>query len=251
MSYFVYQEKSIYYEKIGNGSPIILLHGNTASSKMFMPIIPLLTDSFTVIIMDFLGCGKSDRLVDWPADLWYEWGLQVAALCHHLNLSRTNVIGCSGGALAAINFALEYPDLTNAVIADSFLGIRADADLTQQIITGRSYAKQTDEFCVMLKDMHGDDWEEVFDADTNALTRHAQEVIEFFHHPLSEIQVKLMLTGSATDEMFPKGHCEKLFGDICAQTRNAKSKLFMQGTHPAMLSNQSEFVDLIKQFCSF
>ena len=93
-------------------------------------------------------------------------------------------------------------------------------------------------------------WEAVFDADTNALTRHAQEVIEFFHHPLSEIQVKLMLTGSATDEMFPKGHYEKLFGDICAQTKNAKYKLFMQGTHPAMMSNLPEFVDLVKQFCS-
>ena len=200
--------------------------------------------------MDFLGCGKSDRLVDWPADLWYEWGQQVAALCHHLDLSRINVVGCSGGALAAINFALEHPELINAVIADSFVGIRADADLTQQIITGRSYAKQIDEFCMVLKDMHGDDWEAVFDADTDALTRHAQEVNEYFHHPLSEIQVKLMLTGSAADEMFPKRHYEKLFGDICAQTRNAKTKLFMQGTQPAMMSNQSEFVELIKQFCS-
>jgi pimeloyl-ACP methyl ester carboxylesterase len=111
MSYFTYQEKKIYYEKTGNGSPIILLHGNTASSKMFMPIIPLLTDNFTVITMDFLGCGKSDRLEDWPADLWYEWGQQVAALCSHLNLRKISVIGCSGGALAAINFALEYPEL--------------------------------------------------------------------------------------------------------------------------------------------
>lgn len=59
---------------------------------------------------------------------------------------------------------------------------------------------------MMLKDMHGDDWEAVFDADTNALAHHAQEVIEFFHHPLSEIKVQLMLTGSATDEMFPRGH---------------------------------------------
>ena len=36
MPYFKYKNKNIYYEERGNGSiPVVFLHGNTASSKMF------------------------------------------------------------------------------------------------------------------------------------------------------------------------------------------------------------------------
>lgn len=109
--------------------------------------------------MDFLGCGQSERLEKWPADLWYEWGEQAAALLRHLGLCAVNVIGCSGGALAAINLSLEHPDLVNAVAADSFEGIAADASLTDRIRRGRSLAKQMSGFRSMLKAAHGDDWE--------------------------------------------------------------------------------------------
>ena len=34
MSYFDYEGNRIFYEEIGDGKPLILLHGNTASSKM-------------------------------------------------------------------------------------------------------------------------------------------------------------------------------------------------------------------------
>ncbi len=35
MSYFKYNGHNIFYQEIGQGNPLILLHGNTASSKMF------------------------------------------------------------------------------------------------------------------------------------------------------------------------------------------------------------------------
>ena len=58
MAFFRYGQKNIYYEEIGEGLPVVLLHGDTASSKMFEPIIPLYADSFKVILMDFLGNGN-------------------------------------------------------------------------------------------------------------------------------------------------------------------------------------------------
>ena len=71
MAFFRYGQKNIYYEEIGEGLPVVLLHGDTASSKMFEPIIPLYADSFKVILMDFLGNGRSDRIEAFPSDLWY------------------------------------------------------------------------------------------------------------------------------------------------------------------------------------
>lgn len=65
MPYFTYQPKQIYYSEAGAGKPLLFLHGNTASSKMFEPLLPLYTDNFKVILIDFLGNDRSDRVVVW------------------------------------------------------------------------------------------------------------------------------------------------------------------------------------------
>ena len=85
MAFFRYGQKNIYYEEIGEGLPVVLLHGDTASSKMFEPIIPLYADSFKVILMDFLGNGRSDRIEAFPSDLWYSQAQQVIALLEYLD----------------------------------------------------------------------------------------------------------------------------------------------------------------------
>lgn len=248
MSYFDYNDSKIYYEEYGNGEPLLLLHGNTASGRFFAPVIPVLSERYKVVTMDFLGCGQSDRITKWPADLWYEWSEQAAALCRYKGYGKVNLIGCSGGAIAAINTALENPELVRRVIADSFEGLKADPGITEQIRQGRSFAKQNEGFCSFLKAMHGEDWESVLDADTEAVIEHAKTIGAFFHKPMKELSVEMMLTGSREDEMFPSGHYERLFDSICSETEKASSHIFEHGGHPAMMSNMAEFVSLCTEF---
>ena len=248
MSYFPYGRHQIYVESHGAGKPLILLHGNTASSRMFDPIIPILAEQYRVIILDFLGCGRSDHLPSWPSDLWYEWARQVRALCEHLGLSEIYLVGTSGGALAAINAAMEYPQLVRAAAADSFAGVSADPAVTQDIRAGRAQAKHIEGFCSYLRSIHGEDWEQVFDADTDAIVRHAREISAYFHHPLSELRVPLLLTGSEEDEMFPPGHYQRLFQKICQETDRAEKHIFPHGGHPAMMSSMEEFAALLDRF---
>lgn len=250
MSHFDYKGKKIFYEDIGSGQPLLLLHGNTASSKIFASIVPPLAKNYRVIMIDFLGCGQSERIEKWPEDLWYQWSEQAAALCDCLKLKDINIIGSSGGALAAINMVLSHEDLVHAVVADSFEGIQADKLLTENIRIGRSYAKQNEGFCSLLQMMHGDDWESVLDADTEAVISHAEHIGYFFHRPLSCLGRKMLLTGSAEDEMFPKGHYAKLFGMICSETQYASAHIFEHGGHPAMVSNAKNFIPLCEKFFS-
>ena len=86
------------------------------------------------------------------------------------------------------------------------------------------------------------------DADTDAVIRHAASIGSFLHSPISELRTRLLLTGSAEDEMFPRGHYKKLFGEICAQTPMARSHIFPRGNHPALGSNPGEFLSLAAEF---
>ena len=117
MSYFNYQLKKIFYKEVGGGKPLVMLHGDTASSVMFELLLPLYQENFRVILIDFLGNGKSDRVEKFPENLWITQAEQVIALIEHLKIEKVNLLGTSGGAWVAINTALKRPDLIDRVVA--------------------------------------------------------------------------------------------------------------------------------------
>ena len=119
MAYFPYGGKSIFYEEFGQGSPVLFLHGNTASSKMFELLMPLYAEKFRCILLDFLGNGRSDRVERFSPDLWQEEARQTIALVEYLQCGKVSLVGTSGGAWAAVNAALLRPDLFHAVVADT------------------------------------------------------------------------------------------------------------------------------------
>ena len=84
--------------------------------------MPLYAEKFRCILIDFLGNGQSDRVENFSPDMWYDEALQTIALAEHLQCGKVSLIGTSGGAWAAVNAALERPDLFHAVVADSFDG---------------------------------------------------------------------------------------------------------------------------------
>lgn len=64
-----------------------------------------------------------------------------SCLLEYLNLEKVNLVGTSEGDWAAINAALEYPELVDKVVADSFDGRTLTDDfsgkLIQELITVR------------------------------------------------------------------------------------------------------------------
>ncbi len=49
-----------YYEQVGKGPSLILLHGWANTWEAWLPIIPLLSDHFTLLIPDLPSCGKTE-----------------------------------------------------------------------------------------------------------------------------------------------------------------------------------------------
>jgi haloalkane dehalogenase len=52
------------YEEVGEGDPIVFLHGNPTSSYLWRNIIPYLSGSYRCIAPDLIGMGDSDKLPD-------------------------------------------------------------------------------------------------------------------------------------------------------------------------------------------
>src|SRR5438046_9411785 len=50
----------LHYITAGHGAPLILLHGYAETSLMWKPIIPVMTERFTVIAPDLPGLGAPD-----------------------------------------------------------------------------------------------------------------------------------------------------------------------------------------------
>lgn len=248
MPYFKYEHKNVFYEEIGSGKPLFLLHGNTASSAMFTNIIQLYSDRFKVILIDFLGHGKSDRLTEFPVNIWFDEAMQVVTLIEQNNYSDVYLIGTSGGALVALNVALERGDLVSKVIADSFEGETALDFISEMLPAERAQSKKDASSITFWEKCHGSDWESVIDNDTKAAVEHAEKVKNFFHNRLSSLNMPVLLTASLEDEYAEFVDFQSSYRKMLEQIPNAESYFFETGGHPAMLTSAKAFSEKAQKF---
>jgi 3-oxoadipate enol-lactonase len=101
----------LYYERVGEGFPVVLLHGALWDRRIWDPQIAAFAARHDVIRYDQRGHGRSAP----PSSRYAEVG-DLAALLDGLGVSRCAVVGCSTGAQIAIDFALEHPDAVDAVV---------------------------------------------------------------------------------------------------------------------------------------
>ncbi len=249
MSKLDYNYKKIFFKLKGQGDPLLLLHGNTASSRMFRPVMGFLARHFRLILVDYPGHGRSDRIKDFPLDYWYANGLMVANLLDHLKLKQVNIIGCSGGALVGLNIALERPDLVRRLIADSFEGDHSRNSYVNSLAAQRYLARKKIGARLFWFYNHGHDWRRIVDQDTRMMLDFHSRIGSFFHRDIAELHAPVLLTGSRKDEFLPDiaGIYAELAGHIGS---TAAIRLFDDGHHPAMLSNARAFSSTALDFFS-
>jgi pimeloyl-ACP methyl ester carboxylesterase len=102
---------SLYYETLGKGAPVILIHGGFGDRRMWDAQMEPLSQAFRVIRYDHRGFGKSSA-----PDKPYSPVADLVALMEHLEIKRANLVGNSMGGTLALDFALLQPNLTGAVV---------------------------------------------------------------------------------------------------------------------------------------
>jgi len=115
---------NLYYETLGTGRPLILLHGGLGSGEMFGPTLPALAEHHQVIAVDLQGHGRTAD-IDRPIDIRL-MADDIAALIDHLGLEKPDVVGYSLGGGVAFFTAVKYPEKVGRLVMAS-AHIRRDA----------------------------------------------------------------------------------------------------------------------------
>lgn len=112
---FDHNNNSVAWGQMGDGPPLVLLHGTPFSSQVWRRIAPLLASRFKVYYFDLIGYGQSEKRAGQDVSLNVQNGL-LAALFAHWKLDRPEVLAHDfGGATAMRGWHLDglrYSKLT-------------------------------------------------------------------------------------------------------------------------------------------
>lgn len=113
--------RTIAYRCVGDGPPLVLLHGGWSDSREWRPQLDGLSDEFTVIAWDAPGCGASADPPD-PFPL-ADYADTVAGFIRALGVERPHLLGLSFGAGLAIEVYGRHPGLVRSlVLASAYAG---------------------------------------------------------------------------------------------------------------------------------
>ena len=110
--------RKTHYIDVGQGEPILLVHGFNMDLLTWVENIEPLAKRFRVLALDLWGLGYSTRE---PLDYGYElYSEQLRLFMDALGIERASLAGHSMGGGTSVVFALKYPGrVNNLVLVDS------------------------------------------------------------------------------------------------------------------------------------
>jgi len=139
----------IAYERVGEGHPLVFVHGAAEDSRIWQPQLTDLADEFTVVAWDEPGAGRSSDLPARMTLAGFADGL--AALVGSLRLGPAHVAGLSWGGTVTLELYRRHPGLVATLIMiDTYAGWKGSlpADEVQARVVGarRMLAAPPEEF---------------------------------------------------------------------------------------------------------
>lgn len=129
--YIQINQQNIYYQKVGKGKNLIMLHGWKQDVSSFWGVSDLLKDQFTVWLIDLPGFGRSDN----PRKAFSvsDYAEIIKGFVNKLGINKPSVLGHSVGGRIAIKLAAKYPDILHKLILEDSAGIRPKRDIPKFI----------------------------------------------------------------------------------------------------------------------
>lgn len=109
--FFEYNGTRIHYELRGQGTAVTFIHAGVANLDMWDDQMEAFAAGHQTLRYDVRGWGWTAR-----PDVSFSNHDDLRALLYHLGIEKTAIVGCSWGGKIALDFALTYPDMVNAII---------------------------------------------------------------------------------------------------------------------------------------
>ncbi len=141
------------YQLVGEGEPLLLLHGFFGSGDTWSPILGGLeqsSQSYQLIIPDLRGHDGSTN----PSGEFTmcQSALDIIALLDHLGIERVKAIGMSGGGMTLLHLATQQPDRVEALVL-----ISATTHFPEQartLMRSTTEEAQTEDSWDMMRTLH-------------------------------------------------------------------------------------------------
>lgn len=112
---------SVAYRTVGDGPPLLLLHGFLCDSRCWRMQFAELAGRFTILAWDAPGAGLSS---DPPESFTItDWAEALAVFLDDAGIGRSHVLGLSWGGMLAQEFYRLYPErVDRLILADTYAG---------------------------------------------------------------------------------------------------------------------------------
>jgi pimeloyl-ACP methyl ester carboxylesterase len=201
---------NLYFETIGTGRPLILLHGGLGSSEMFGPSLPTLAERHQIIAVDLQGHGRTAD-IDRPIDIRL-MAEDIAALIDHLGLDKPDVVGYSLGGGVAFFTAVKYPEkvgrlvMASAHIRREAIPVEMLAQQEQVNAAAAEFLKDTPMYQLYMQVApHPEDFPRLLDKIGESMAKDFD-----FTEEVRSLQVPTMIVAADAD-MAPPSHYVEMF----------------------------------------
>jgi len=233
----------LYYEDLGAGDPVLVIHGAAASGRWFGDLPARLAETHRVILPDLRGLGRSQRVAEldspraWIDDMW--------RLLDVVGLETAHVIGCSLGSRIAARMSLERPERLRSLTVDApIIGISSsgNSSLNTVFTVVEEDSDQAREWAVL----HGPDWRDAVAFYAQARGTPGLQELLTVREELARISVPtLICRGDHDDPVHP------LYDSFLWHKETPRSELlvFPGATQSSvMLEGPNEFLSAFRAF---
>lgn len=190
----------MYYQIMGQGKPLLILHGFTGSSADLVDMFGDLSKKYKLIIPDLRGHGRSTN----PSKeyTFKQTALDVISLLEHLKVTQCQAIGFSGGGCTLLQMAHVNPAILVSMVLVSATPYFPES--TQLIMKQYAWAEKSEDQWTALRKIHFHGDEQI-----NLLFEHAASFGEdpndmnFKPEMLSQIQTRTLIVQGDKDPLYP------------------------------------------------
>jgi len=229
-----------YHQDVGEGPPVVLVHGFSGNHLTWYRQVPALRDDYRCLVPDQRGFGltrdTADRGVEaFPADL--------RALLDTLGVDRATLVGHSMGGWTVGSFATQQPDRVAALVLSATPGGLLDPDRHRRLMADAdppAVDPLSPAEAFLAESIDGLNVEAPADW---AATRATLDGLPLDPDPVRDAGVPALVVAGEADEFMPPAAVEAVADELDAATATVEG-----AGHTVHVEQPAAFTDRLRSF---